>query len=222
MRAAIYFTPPPDDPLTLVAARWLGRDAWSDRATREPDPALDPLVAEPARYGFHATIRAPFRLWDGATLDDVSTALRRVASGLRPFTLSSLKLARLESFLALVPGEAPFELAELEKTVLAAFEPFRAPLTPDEVARRRPDDLSPRQRANLDRWGYPHANEDFRFHMTLSGSLSPADLDGTQARLLAHLGRLDGAPRWIDSLCLFVEPSPGAPFVVRECVTFGG
>ena len=65
------------------------------------------------------------------------------------------------------------------------LDPFRAPLTPSERARRRPEDLDPRRRALLDRWGYPHVFEAFRFHMTLTGRLADDAREAWRARLAA-------------------------------------
>ena len=68
MRAAIYFAPAPDDPLTAEAARWLGRDPWG--AAPRPrgtvpgfsEAEIDARTRDARRYGFHATLKAPFRL----------------------------------------------------------------------------------------------------------------------------------------------------------------
>lgn len=214
MRAAIYFAPPPDDPLSQAAALWLGRDAFTNEPTRAPNPAIDPLVLEPARYGFHATMRAPFRLKDGTSIENVRDALLRVAAGGRAFTLPRLVLARLGGFQALVPVEAPAELAELEGEVLEAFEPFRAPLSDAERTRRRPERLSARQRTYLDRWGYPFVREEFRFHMTLTGSLDEDAANVAGVELLDRFEPFVDAPLAIDALALFVEDIPGAPFRV--------
>jgi hypothetical protein len=51
------------------------------------------------------------------------------------------------------------------------FDGFRAPLTPEDRARRNPSALTPRQCDYLDRFGYPYVMEDFRFHMTLTGRI---------------------------------------------------
>jgi hypothetical protein len=75
MRAAVYATPAPDSALNRLAAEWLGRDAFTGEATRAPDPARDPLVAEAARYGFHATLRAPFRPRPGVDLGAMGARL---------------------------------------------------------------------------------------------------------------------------------------------------
>lgn len=218
MRAAIYYTPAPDDPLTRQAALWLGRDAFGGGATRPADPEIDPLVAAPARYGFHATLKAPFRLADGASLAGLDAALAAFAAGRDAVALGALALSRLGSFLALTPAEPLAEpgLAGLEADIRIAFEPFRAPLTPDEVARRRPDRLSARQRANLDRWGYPHIGEDFRFHLTLTDTLAETALPETEARIRSGFAGLLGQPHAVDALALFVEPQAGAPFSVHS------
>ena len=68
MRYAIYFTPSQDEPLARIAANWLGRDPFS--AATRPVEAVDDLsaaevafhTASARRYGFHSTLKAPFRL----------------------------------------------------------------------------------------------------------------------------------------------------------------
>src|SRR5690606_24575986 len=73
MRYAIYFTPERDHPLTRKAAQWLGRDAFGGE-TLPPSSAAPLSAAEVAfqtaaarRYGFHATLKAPFRLAEGTS-----------------------------------------------------------------------------------------------------------------------------------------------------------
>lgn len=221
MRAAIYFTPPPGDPLTQAAAAWLGRDAFTGAATRPADPVLDPVVAEPARYGFHATIRAPFRIADGHDLDAVDARLRSFAASRAPVTLPRIALLRIGAFFALVPAEPSEPLAALEAAVLPAFEPLRAPLSEDEIARRRPESLSERARGHLARWGYPHVLEDFRFHMTLTGRVDARTSETVEARLAERFAPFLAKPLRIESLAVFTEPEPGAPFRVRSHHRFG-
>ena len=222
MRAAIYFTPPAGDPLARAAASWLGRDAFIDAATRAPDAFLDPLVAEPARYGFHATIRSPFRLAKGFDLADVDARLASFAASRAPVTLAKIALERIGPFFALVPAAAASDgLADLEAAVLDAFEPFRAPLNAAEIARRRPEGLGERQRAQLRQWGYPHVLGDFRFHMTLTGPVDPGTSETVEAMLRERFAPFDGRPLRIDSLALFVEPEPEAAFRVHSLHHFG-
>ena len=219
MRAAIFYTPAPGGALAELAAGWLGRDAFTGVAASQ-DAKRVPIVVEPARYGFHATLKAPFRLADGADLAAIAGRLRAFCAERAAPTILCLTLAQLGPFFALVPAEPEPALATLEADVLRAFEPYRAPLDAGEIARRRPDRLTPRQREHLHRWGYPFVLDAFRFHMTLTGPLR----EGQQAirrDLEAHFADVLGRPLPLDGLALFVEPEPGASFRVHAYHPFG-
>jgi putative phosphonate metabolism protein len=217
MRAAIYFTPAKDDPLTVRAAEWLGRDAFADCVVRDPDPLIDVLVSEPARYGFHATLKAPFRLADGTTLNELDRELAAFAQRIQAVSLGTLAVTRLDSFFALTAQATLPLLLEAEEAIRMAFEPFRAPLTEQELTRRNPQSLSERQQANLSRWGYPHVGQDFRFHMTLTNSIVDKDEAAqVEKRLHSQFNPVLEVPVVIDALALFVEPGPGAPFYVHS------
>jgi putative phosphonate metabolism protein len=217
MRVAIYFTPAKNDPLTLRAAEWLGRDAFDHRPVRDPDPKIDVLVSEPARYGFHATLKAPFRLAGGTTLNDLDRELAAFAQRTQAISLETLAVTRLDSFFALTVQTALPRLLQVEEAVRTTFEPFRAPLTKQEVARRNPQSLSERQQANLSRWGYPHVGQDFRFHMTLTNSIVDKDEAArVKKRLHSQFNPVLETPVVVDALALFVEPRPGAPFYVHS------
>ena len=96
MRYAIYFTPGQDDPLTRVAASWLGRDPFSAAHPTAPDvTGLSPAeiayhTASARRYGFHATLKAPFHLAENATEAELDDAVARFAAGAEPILLSGL------------------------------------------------------------------------------------------------------------------------------------
>ncbi|MCW4114015.1 DUF1045 domain-containing protein [Aurantimonas sp. MSK8Z-1] len=220
MRVAIYFTPPAGAPLTRAAAEWLGRSAFDGEPTRAPEPVLDALVAEPARYGFHATMKAPFRLRHGVQLEQLDEALAAFASTRHPVLIEELAVAALGPFFAFVPKAPPAALSDLEAAIVTAFEPFRAPLTEAEVARRRPERLTERQRDHVERFGYPHVLDDFRFHMTLTGAVDEARRSEVRARLGAQFGALDGQALLIDQLALVLEPAPGEPFRVHSLHPF--
>ena len=220
MRAAIYFTPPAGSPLTMTANRWLGRNPVDGEATREPIAARDPLVASPARYGFHATIVAPFALADTVDLARVDARLSQFCAAQRPFALTARVPARLGAFFALVPTEPSAALSTMEEAAVRAFAPFRAPLSEEAIARRRPDRLTERQRAHLAEWGYPYVFEDFRFHMTLSGALTDEQAEALRPGLDETFAAFDGETLSIDQLAIFVEPEPGAPFRVHSVHRF--
>ncbi len=222
MRAAIFFTPPADDPLTIAAAAWLGRDAFTGAAIPQPlVPGFGPheiaaLTAAPRRYGFHATLKAPFRLADGVTQDELVHALRGFAYDTPPVTLGALRIARLSAFFALVPDGDTAAVDALAEKAVRHFEPHRAPLTTEEIERRRPADLTPTQRENLVRWGYPYVFGDFRFHMTLTGPVPEARQPDLATPLAERFGPLLARPVHIDTLSLFIEPEPDADFRVRH------
>jgi hypothetical protein len=75
--------------------------------------------------------------------------------------------------------------------------------------------LSPRQTANLERWGYPYVFEEFRFHMTLAGRIEPDRRAAIHALLQAEFLRLHGpGPVRIDQLALMRQEQADAPFRV--------
>lgn len=220
MRAAIYLALAPGTPLADTAARWLGRDAFCGLPTREPDPQIDALVREPARYGFHATLKAPFRLAEGRTLGALAAGLDVFVSARQGFVVPRIALARLGQFFALVADAPTPALGALEGDVLRHFEPFRAPLSDIEIARRRPERLTPRQRELLMAWGYPFVLDEFRFHLTLTGPVPPVEFPWVEAMLAARFASFIGEPLAVEALALFVEPEPGAPFAAHSIHSF--
>lgn len=220
-RYAIYHSP--DGAVGAFGAAWLGWDSRAARAVPHPDmPGLDlaAITATPRPYGFHATLKAPFRLAAGATQAALRTALHDLATTHPPVTLPALRLTRLGNFLALTaPPSQP--LAALEADTVHSLERFRAPLTAAEIARRQPDRLSPRQRHLLDSLGYPYALEEFRFHLTLTGALDPATATRTEAALVSCLATLPLAPYRLDSLSLAGEDGDGR-FRVIDTTTLSG
>ncbi len=179
-RYAIYYMPHEQSALARFGCSVLGYDAVSGTDIPYPDHPvfLDPAAlgwtAAPRRYGFHATLKAPFTLAAGSSADDLMTHLEAFAAGRQAFTIE-LKLADLKDFLALVPVDPPPALRMLADDCVREFDSYRSPLTPADRERRHPDRLQPRELDNLDRWGYPHVFDDFRFHMTLTGSLETED-----------------------------------------------
>ncbi len=212
-RFAVYYAPRPGAFATL-AAGWLGRDAGTGADGAHPDwPGLprpaDKITQDPARYGFHGTLRAPFRPAPGVTADEIAETVARLAARLAPVVCSGLVLENLHGFLALTPQGCEAALLEFTAAVVEGTEGLRAPLTPAEIARRRPDRLSTRQRALLDRWGYPFVMEEFRFHLTLTDHLPEAEAPQVAAVLAAGFAPVLPRPFVIEDLCLFGEDAAG-------------
>ncbi|MGV3552736.1 DUF1045 domain-containing protein [Rhizobium sp.] len=228
MRYAIYFTPPADDPLTRRAAHWLGRDAISGEGLAQPvieafsELAFAELTSDPRRYGFHATMKAPFELAEGVSATELVDAFERFAAQQEAFALPSLILGQLGPFFALVPGTNSPSLQALASDCVTVFDRFRAPLDAADIARRRPERLSAGEHRNLMAWGYPYVLDDFRFHMTLTGPMERDDQPAMRAAIEAHFDGLLGQPRAVDTLSIFVEASRGAPFTLHHMVPLKG
>lgn len=213
-RFAVYFAPRPGRFATAAAAL-VGWDNLSGTPVAHPDlpglPApLADLTTNPRKYGFHGTVRAPFRPAPGVTAQDVSGVVQALSQQLDPATCSGLQLANLHGFLALTLSGDPSEINTLAAQVVRATNPLRAPLLPEERAKRRPESLSPRQRLHLDTWGYPHVMEDMHFHLTLTNRLAGDQADQVARILSAHLAPVLPNPFTIDDLCLFGEDDSGS------------
>ncbi|MGX5802897.1 DUF1045 domain-containing protein [Bradyrhizobium sp. Arg314] len=219
MRYAIYFTPRQDEPLARIAANWLGRDPFG-AATRPVEAVGDLSAAEVAfhtasarRYGFHATLKAPFRLAPSETEASLRAALDTFAEATPPVVVPRLVVGQIDGFFALVP-EAPFApLNSFAGEVVRAFDRFRAPLTEAEIERRSPDALRPDEFRNLCQWGYPYVFDTFRFHMTLSGRVGPQESPRLRGAIDSLFADVLGQPVPVDALTLFVESEHGAPFM---------
>lgn len=221
MRYALYFTPPADDPLTRSAAAWLGRDAFSgetiaiEAADAFPAETMASLTEDPRRYGFHATIKAPFELAEGQTEDMLAERFRVFCASRAAFDIPSIVVGQLGPFFALIPAETHLPLQDFAADVVEAFEPFRAPLSEADIARRKPERLSEPQRAHLLRWGYPYVMEEFRFHMTLTGPVEPTQAETMRQLASTRFAAFTDKPLRISGLALFVERQRGAPFTVH-------
>jgi len=217
-RFAIYFTPRKWSALARFGKAWLGRDAATGEAVPRlplagfPAARLETVTAEAAHYGWHATLKPPFRLARGTTLGELVAYAMGFSAARLPFEISALELASLGGFLALVPSSTPPLLCGLAEDCVRAFDGFRA--RPDKAAsaRRGLRPLSPRQRVLLARWGYPYVMEEFRFHMTLTARLGREERARLKTALEPRLGRLLVRPVAVDAVSIFVEPGPGEPF----------
>ncbi len=167
------------------------------------------ITATPRKYGLHATIKPPFRLAEGRNEAELSDACATLCARLDPVTLQGLQITAMGRFLALCPMGDVHALNELAATCVETLDPFRAPATPDDLARRRANRLSDRQESNLLRWGYPYVMDQFRFHITLTGRLSVDDRDVVQSALTDYIAARLPAPIVISELALVGEADDG-------------
>jgi hypothetical protein len=225
-RYAIYYAPSPQDALTNDAARWLGRDAFGrpveprELCPQLADLDLDALTKDPRHYGFHATLKAPFELAENTSESGLLEAFNLFAESQSEFE-ARLIIAELGPFIALKLAETPGEMDALHRDCVEAFETFRAPLSPQDIARRRRARLTPTQDERLVSFGYPYIFEDFRFHMTLTGSIAEI---GVRSRILAHLKEryaLWEGVHAFNCISLFKQEAREAPFFVFAQRSFG-
>lgn len=211
-RFALYFAPPIGAEWTELATSWLGWDMVAGRMVAHPAAeTLDvgQITERPRKYGLHGTIKPPFRLADGATFSDLESQTKALCARLKPVPLQGLSVARLGPFLALRPDGDVAALSDLAATCVEALDAFRAPPPQSELDRRRAAKLSDRQEALLQKWGYPYVMDEFRFHVTLSGRLSPEALTRTKDWLDAHLQPLLPQPFVFRDLALVGEGPEG-------------
>ncbi len=228
MRYAFYISPDENDPLTVAAERWLGANPFTGE-TCDLQPAADfsaaeltALTADPRRYGFHGTLKAPFALAPGKTEAQLLDDFQAFSEECTPFNIPEMTLGQLGPFFALVPAIDCPELQALADETVRRFSPFRALLSDADIARRKPDTLGSVMRSNLLEWGYPYVFESFRFHMTLTGAVPVERQAGMRALLEQAFAPFIGEPLPVTSLALFTEPERGAPFTVHSLLPLGG
>lgn len=188
-RYAVYYLPE-EGPLAAFGASWLGWDVGTGVPVSQPETPFDlaEVTATPRKYGFHGTLKPPFRLAEGTDMAGLQTAVAELATRTPAVRLDGLKLASLGKFLALIPEGDSTDLAELAFACVSELDRFRAPPSEAELARRRASGLSERQEELLLQWGYPYVADQFRFHLTLSGRLDSDALDIVQDAAGALMG----------------------------------
>jgi putative phosphonate metabolism protein len=222
-RVAIYYAPPPEDPLTPLSSSWLGRDPITNAPV--PQPSLDgisEITAEPWLYGFHATLKPPMQLAEGTDWRGFVAAVRAMAADIAPFALPPLIVADLHGFLALRESTPCPPLQALADACVEGVDSFRAPTSHAELARRRRAKLSADQDAMLVRWGYPYVFGTWFFHMTLTRRLSDREKAVVRPAAQAWFAPVLSASRRVEDICLFTQSAPGAAFTLAERIPLRG
>jgi putative phosphonate metabolism protein len=223
-RYAIYFSPRPGTALYQLGSQWLGRDAFDGRilAPQLSDGPVgenwEAATESPRRYGFHATLKPPFRLAEEVTCEALLIALREFAGRSRRFEAPPLQVTPLGRFVALTLSEPSSEFSQLAADCVREFDRFRAPATEAELAARLHDSMTETERAHVHRWGYPYVFDTWKFHMSLTGSLRKEMLPPFEDHLAAAFAGVCRHPFAVDSICVFHEPAPGLPLRLIEQV----
>ena len=218
-RYAIYYAPAQGSFLDQFGAEMLGYDAWIGAALPfasgvvEQMPDWRELTQDPRQYGFHATLKAPMSL-NGRRESELHAACADFARQPRLIPKITPVVNPISGFIAVIPDGRSAELEQFAADCVRAFDPFRAPLTADDRARRNPSRLTPRQVEYLDRWGYPYVMEEFRFHMTLTGRLDEMRREAVLAMLRERFARLKLTELAIDRVALFKQADAKARFEI--------
>lgn len=219
-RFALYYVPP-DGALAEAGAGWLGWDVATGCDVPQPDvPGLRCITMTPRKYGFHGTLKPPFRLKDGAAVEDLESAASALAGSIPPATCEGLDVSVLGRFLALTPRGDLGPLRQIADGCVRDLDGFRAPASDTELARRRKAGLTPLQEKMLTQWGYPYLMEAFKFHLTLTGRMPDEMIPMWRERVQNHLPDLP-APFVIDQIALCGE-RPDGRFQVLHRYTLAG
>jgi Protein of unknown function (DUF1045) len=226
-RFAIYFIPAADSALYRFGAAVLGYDCYSGGDVGFPGPlpieqsAWRDLTGEPRRYGFHATLKAPFHLANTAAESDLVDQFQAFCRSVDSAPAFQPMVASLQGFAAIVPTAAPAAIERLATACVTAFDRFRAPLSAADRDRRMIG-LSERQLGHLDRWGYPYVFDDFRLHLTLTGRLAAGEHDAVLSWLRDEFAAAHGArPVAIDRIALVRQDQPDARFRIMRDAAIG-
>ena len=208
-RYAIYWTPQPGSDLAAFGARWFAEPAavsglGAELATR--------AVKAPARYGLHATLKAPFPLREDASEAELQHALDAFCATRRAPSGGAFMPASFQGFFGLVLSRRTADIDWLAGECVTRFDAFRAPCGRSGVP---PDgELSAQEEAFVEEFGYPYVLSAFQFHVTLAGPLGEAELNEVAAALQPHLAPFLTAPAVIDGLSLLGELHGGGAFEI--------
>ncbi|RDS78907.1 DUF1045 domain-containing protein [Dyella monticola] len=213
MRYAVYFCPAQGSALDVLGRAWLS-------AGHLPGVAADRLRALTVpvrRYGWHATLCAPFVLAEAASYDDLRRDVADIAQHARVIELP-LQLDRLAHFLALRPSVDEASIRALSERCVRRLNALRAANT-EAAWQRRAAHLDDVETALFREFGYPYVLDRYRFHMTVSAPASEEEeralRDWFHARVESPLIAR------IDAFTLCRENAPGEAFQPIDWIPFG-
>jgi len=222
-RYAIYFSPKAKSPLWRFGARWLGRDTTVGDEFKQPvmknlsAERIAEMTSAPRVYGFHATLKPPFRLASNRDREMLDTALEAFAAVQTPFMVPALELADLDGFIALRPEKKCPQLDEFAAACVREFDTFRAPPTRAETGRRLKANLTDQQKMMLAQWGYPFVMDEYRFHMTLTERLKDQERRAVLSALENLATDMPAFKTWnFDTITLVRQDAVNGPFQVMK------
>ena len=212
-RYAIYYIP--DLPLFQIGSDWLG---WNSLTGQESTLSANHhrITDRPRKYGFHATMKPPFSLASNSTQGELQDAFQAFCATVSPATGGTLKISRLGRFLAMTQDVQSNDVTDLAASTVSHFDKFRAPLSDNDIQKRRQRRLTPEQDALMLRWGYPYVMQEFKFHMTLTGPLQNDEIVSIEQLANTRFQEFIGQSLNIASLALLGEDRDSGRFHVIE------
>ncbi|MCK0197903.1 DUF1045 domain-containing protein [Ancylobacter sp. 6x-1] len=228
-RYAVYYAPAAARPLWRFGSRVIGYDAETGEDLESPPlrhfdaESWRAVTADPRRYGFHGTLKAPFRLAPGHDEAGLRASCARFAASRPRFACAGVAVSSIGRFLALRTVQPCAGIDRLAAGAVSAFDAFRAPLNEAEMEKRLRAPLTERQRDYLARWGYPYVMDEFRFHMTLTGAMDEATRSRAEDELRALFAESEAdGPLIVAEIALYrQEAKPGARFRLIERFPLG-
>ena len=219
-RYAIYYAPEASSAWWAAGSNWLGRCALTGRKLAQAviegvaPEHFHTYTQDPRRYGWHATLKAPFALASGESLSSLITGLRTIASQHSAFAMPRLQVSTDGGFLALRPTVHDPRIHSTADACVTGLQALTQSLTNEDLARRRQNKLTALQERYLQEWSYPWVLDEFKFHMSLTGPLRNIPTAELTALVSAAQDLFDALPACrFTHLSVFAEPQAGANFV---------
>jgi hypothetical protein len=210
MRYAVYFCPVAGSALDAFGREWLSTEIVPGMAPER----LRTLTVNVRRYGWHATLCAPFALAEGVGYDDLRQSVADIAQHTHAFELC-LRLDRLAGFLALRASSDEKDINRLAERCVRHLNALRAP----EAWQRKAVKLDEAELALFRQFGYPYVLDRYRFHMTLCAPAGADEEHALHEWLSSRVASLP--PIRIDALTICREAAFGHPFEQVERFPFG-
>lgn len=227
-RYAIYYSPPRNSLLESAGTYWLGRTAFRYGQVPKEIPErffkqeYYQLIESPRWYGFHGTIRAPFELAEHVKPEEFIKEVRKICATHTPFNLSGLAVSSFSGFLALTPTSGYPELIKLHSDLVRKLDFLRPPLSQFDLKRHLDKQLSKRQEQLLRRFGYPFVLEEFKFHMTLTGTIEDKVRSSYKEKLEHILNPYLTEPVPVQEVSIYMQPDRKTPFVEHTRIPLTG
>ena len=221
-RYAIYYAPLENSELDIFGKCWLGWDPYKGSQTTKSDFSKLPdfekfskFVVAPKQYGFHGTIKAPFRLKDGFTYNDLENQVGEISKQIHSFYLDQLIIKKLGNFIGLIPTNN-LKVNAVSNKFVKELDYLRDELSESEIKKRKPHKLTSNQKQLLFKWGYPYVFNEFKFHLTLTSKLNNVEIDDVFKSLQNILKQVNLSKINFNNICIFGQKSDEKFYFIKR------